>query len=183
VIAAMPRGGFEQAALAAVRGWQGPASALASRRETRRFDFRLPDSLLGKVPATLLAGAPFPMAACEQRTTGRVVLEVVTEPTGQVRDAKILAAEPRGLFDATALSIARGSRLSPAYRDGQPIAATALLALFFDPARATCPDSLQPDREPAGKRPAPRVTRHDERPVPRAERWTALFPGTDQPLP
>jgi TonB family protein len=180
---AMPRGEFEQAALAAVRRWKGPPSALASRRETRRFDFRLPDSLLGDVPPTLFASAPFPMAACERRTTGRVVLEVETEATGQVRTAKILAAEPPGLFDASALAIARGSRLSPAYRDGQPIAAKALLTLNFDPERATCPGSLQPDREPpAGQRPNPRVT-HDERHLLRAERWAALSTGSDQPVP
>jgi TonB family protein len=184
VITAMPRGEFEKAALEAVRGRQGPPSKLASRLETRRFEFRLPDSWLGEVPATLLASAPFPMAACERRTTGRVVLEVETEATGQVRTARILAAEPPGLFDATALAIARGSRLSPAYRDGQPIAATALLTLFFDPARATCPDSLQPEPEaPARKRPPPRVTRHDERPLRRAERWAALSPVSGQPVP
>jgi TonB family protein len=159
VTTAMPRGEFERAALSAVRGWQGPASALASRHQTRRFDFRLPDSTLGDVPATLLASAPFPIAACERRITGRVALEVETEASGQVRAARILAAEPPGLFDATALAIARGSRLSPAYRDGQPMAAKALLTLNFDPERATCPGSLQPDRDPpAGKRPAPRVT-------------------------
>ena len=67
------------------------------------------------------------------------MLEVETEASGQVREARILSSEPEGLFDATALAIARGSRLSPAYRDGMPIPATALLTLRFDPARATCP--------------------------------------------
>ena len=97
-----------------------------------------------------------------------MVLEVDTLASGQVRAARILTAEPAGLFDATALAIARGSRLSPAYRDGQPIAATALLTLRFDPERATCPDSLQPDgnRPPARRRPPPRVTRHGESTVP-----------------
>ncbi len=184
VITAMPRGEFEQAALAAVRDWQGPASQGEPRRETRRFDFRLPDSLLGEVPATLLASAPFPMAACVERTTGRVVLEVETLASGQVREARILEASPPGLFDATALAIARGSRLSPAYRDAQPIAATALLTLHFDPSRATCPDSLHPDRDQSpARRPPPRVTRHDETAVPRVESWAALSPGRDQPLP
>jgi TonB family protein len=183
VITAMPRGEFEQAALEALRGWRGPPSGRPARRETRRFDFRLPDSWLGEVPATLLASAPFPMAACERRTTGRVLLEVDTEATGQVRGARILSAEPPGLFDATAFAIAHGSRLSPAYRDGQPIAATALMTLFFDPDRASCPDTLQPDRRPpAGRRPPPRVT-HDERPPPRAQRAAALSPDREQPVP
>jgi protein TonB len=184
VVTAMPRGEFEQAALAAVRDWQGPPSQGAPRRETRRFDFRLPDSLLGEVPATLLASAPFPMTACVERTTGRVVLEVETLASGQVREARILEASPPGLFDATALAIARGSRLSPAYRDAQPFAATALLTLHFDPNRATCPDSLYPDRDQSpSRRPPPRVTRHDETAVPRVESRAALSPERDQPLP
>jgi len=185
VLAAMPRGEFEKAALAAVRGWQGPAAAgMPSRIETRRFDFRLPDSYLDVVPVTLLASAPFPMAACERGTTGRVVLEVETAASGQVREARILAAEPEGLFDATALAIARGSRLSPAYRDGMPIPATALLTLRFDPARATCPNLRDPDRDsPARNRPAPRVTRHDEKPAGRVERWFALSRDAGQPVP
>ena len=100
-----------------------------------------------------------------------MVLEVETLASGQVRAARILAAEPAGLFDAAALAIARGSRLSPAYRDGEPIAATALLTLRFDPERATCPDHCGPtrDRDRPRRRPPPRVTRHDESTVPRAE--------------
>jgi TonB family protein len=194
VVAAMPRGEFEDAALAAVRGWRGPAApGVPSRIETRRFDFRLPDTTLDSVPATMLAGAPFPMAACERGTTGRVVLEVETLASGQVREARILSAQPAGLFERTALAIARGSRLSPAWRDGQPIAATALLTLRFDPARATCPNRPGPDREPARKQPQPRVTwrnsarvapsaRHDERPAQRAEPCAALAPAASQPL-
>ena len=35
------------------------------------------------------------MSACERHLTGRVVLEVETEASGQVRDARILASELR----------------------------------------------------------------------------------------
>jgi protein TonB len=187
LLVAMPRGEFEQSALAAVRGWRGPpAPGLAARVETRRFDFRLPDSWLDVVPPTLLASAPFPMAACESGTTGRVMLELETEASGEVREARILSAEPEGLFDAAALAIARGSRLSPAYRDGMPVPATALLTLRFDPARATCPNRPDTDRDPpAGKRPPPRVTglSHDERPLRRVERWAGLSAHARQPVP
>ncbi|HEU4517736.1 MAG TPA: energy transducer TonB [Steroidobacteraceae bacterium] len=188
LLVAMPRGEFESAALAAVRGWRGPpAPGVPERIETRRFDFRLPGTWLDAVPATLLASAPFPMAACESGTTGRVVLEVETEATGQVREARILSAEPAGLFDGAALEIARGSRLTPAYRDGMPVPATALLALRFDPAKATCPNRPERDRDaPASKRPQPRVTYtapHDEPQDLRAERWAALPRTRRQPLP
>jgi TonB family protein len=185
IVSAMPRGEFEKSALAAIRAWRGPAAAnMPLRIETRRFDFRLPDTFLDVVPATMLASAPFPMAACVQGTRGRVVLEVETEASGQVREARILSSEPEGLFDATALAIARGSRLSPAYRDGMPIPATALLTLRFDPARATCPGMKVPDRDsPAGNRPPPRVTRHDERQACRVERCSALSRDAGHPLP
>ncbi|MEX0734009.1 MAG: TonB family protein [Steroidobacteraceae bacterium] len=184
VLAAMPRGEFERAALAAVRGWRGAPAAPPARHETRRFEFRLPDTTLDVVPPTTLASAPFPMTACVRRVTGRVALEVKTDAIGRVLAARILSAEPAELFDDTALAIARASRLSPAYRDGQPIAATALLTLFFDPEHATCPDSRSPDRDPPpGKRPLPRVTRHDEKPLIRADRLAALSCGAAQPVP
>lgn len=184
VINAMPRGEFEQAALAAVRGWKPAPGAGAARRETRRFEFRLPDTSLAVVPATTLGSAPFPMAACEQRITGRVALEVDTDATGKVLKARILEAEPAGLFDGTALTIARSSRLSPAYRDGQPMAATALLTLYFDPEQATCPGVHSPERDaPPARRPQPRVGRHDEWPVPRAEGWLGLSRTAAQPVP
>ncbi|MGH8129615.1 MAG: TonB family protein [Steroidobacteraceae bacterium] len=184
VITAMPRGEFERAALAAVRGWRG---ALASERhESRRFEFRLPDSSLDQVPPTTLASAPFPMTACKRRVSGRVALELEleTDAAGLVLAARILSAEPSELFDDTALAVARASRLTPAYRDGQPIAATALLTLFFDPEQATCPNFRSPDRNPPPSyRPQPRVTRHHKRPLIRADRWTSLSRGAAQPLP
>ena len=170
VTGAMPRGEFEQAALTAMRAWKGPVSVDAPARETRRFAFRLPDSMLAEVPATMLGSAPFPAAACAQGASGRVVLEVDTLATGEVRAARILAAEPAGLFDAAALEIARGSRLSPAYRDAVAIPATALLTLRFDPQRANCPGSRPHDRSrPPSRRPPPKVTRHGESTLPRAD--------------
>jgi protein TonB len=184
IAVAMPRGEFESAALEAVRGWRGPpAPGVPLRALTRRFDFRLPGSLLGAVPATLLASAPFPTAACERGITGRAVLEVETDHTGQVRKARILASDPEGLFDEAALAIARGSRLTPAYRDSMPVPATALLGLRFDPARATCPNRREPYREPpASRRPPPKVTHDEPRPC-RVEACTALSRDAGQPVP
>jgi TonB family protein len=183
VITAMPRGEFESAALAAIRSWRFPPEPVA-RRMTRRFEFRLPDSSLGEVPPIMLASAPFPMEACERRQTGSVSLEVATDATGAIRQARILSSEPRGLFDGSALAIAKASRMTPAYRDGQPVTATALLTLFFDPDQASCPGSLTPDpQRPTKGRPPPAVSRHDERPSGCADRWAALSVAAGQQVP
>jgi len=183
VITAMPRGDFEVAALDAIRSWRFPAGMPAGRM-TRRFEFRLPDSTLHGVPPITLASAPFPMAACERRQTGRVSLEVETDATGRIRKARILSSEPKAIFDRSALAIARGSRLTPAYRDGQSIAAIALLTLFFDPNQASCPGSLTPDpKRPSQGRPPPAVSGHDERPAGRGDPWAALSPPAGQQVP
>ena len=114
----MPRGEFETAALAAIRGWHFSPEPGDPRPMTRRFEFRLPDSMLNDLPTTTFASAPFPIEACKRRIRGNVVLEVETDATGAIRDARILASEPKGLFNRSALAIARASRLTPAYRDG-----------------------------------------------------------------
>jgi len=167
-IIAMPRGAFEDAALAAIRRWKFRPPVQPGERRSRRFEFRLPDSTLAEVPPTLLASAPFPVAACERRIRGRVTLEVSTDAAGKVQRVRILSSDPKGMFDATARTIARGARLSPAWRDGQPMAATALLTLYFDPEKATCPGGLGPERDQGpAPRPQPRVSRIDEWPAPR----------------
>ncbi len=158
VTMAMPRGEFEAAALAAVRGWRFLPAAGDARPMTRHFEFRLPDSTQGVPPPTTFGSAPFPMEACRQRLKGHVRLEVATDATGAIQSTRILSAEPARMFDRPALAIARASRLTPAYRDGQPMAATALLTLFFDPDKARCPGSLNPDPPWPQGRPPSRVS-------------------------
>lgn len=183
VITAMPRGEFEAAALAAIRSWRFPPDS-ATPRMRRRFEFRLPDSTLAEVPPIMLASAPFPMVACEKRQTGSVALEVATDADGAIRQAHILSSEPKGLFDRSALAIAKASRMTPAYRNGQPIAAIALLKLFFDPDQASCPGSLKPDpKQPKQGHPTPSVSGHDERPAGRADRLAALSGVAGQQVP
>ena len=158
VTLAMPRGPFEQAALAAVRRWRLPPGAGGGPPATRRFDFSLPDAYPHEPRPTLLAAAPLPPAACAQRAPGRVTLEVEVDAEGRITASKILDSTPAGLYEATALAIARNSRLEPAYRGGVPIAATALLTLRFEPDETRCGSGDPGDpRAPARGRATPRV--------------------------
>jgi len=159
---AMPRGEFETAALAAVRQWRLPAASVERRSFTRRFEFTLPGQAARAPGPALLAAASLPLEACTRRIAGRVRLQVTTDTEGRITGARILDASPAKLFDATALAIARNSRMAPAHRNGDPIAATALLTLRFDPDTAHCPGD-RPDRDGGGPRrePAPRVSAVD----------------------
>lgn len=158
VTSAMPRGDFERAALAAVRYWRLPPAA-EPRELRRRFDFSLPDSPPRPPAATMIAASPLPPAACQAGLTGWVRLEIDADPQGRILTARVLAAQPTGLFDATALAIARRSRVAPAWQDGHPVAATGLLTLNFSPDEGSCPDTAPPDGRAAPRRsPAPRVS-------------------------
>lgn len=162
VTLAMPRGAFEDAALAAVRGWRfepADAGGTEPRRLTRRFDFSLPGSTERPPSPMLLAAAPLPTEACTRRIPGQVRLEVTTDPDGRITGARILDADPPALFDATALAIARNSRMAPAFQAGEPVAATALLTLRFDPDTAHCPgDAVDPGSRGPRRGPTPRVS-------------------------
>jgi protein TonB len=165
---AMPRGEFEQAALAAVRTWRFPAGQGEVQTLSRRFDFSLPDSYPHDPAPTLLAAALLPPEACERDISGQVKLEVTTDADGRVTSARILEATPPGLFDETALAVARNSRMAPAYRGGVSIAARALLTLRFEPDEAYCGAGRRGDdaRMPTRSAPQPRVSASGKSPSP-----------------
>lgn len=157
VTLAMPRGEFEKAALAAVRSWRLPPGTVG--RSTRRFDFALPALYPHDPLPTLLAAAPFPEEACAHGTPGRVRLEVEVGADGRIGSARVLDGAPAGLYDATALAVARNSRIPPAWRGGVPIAATALLTLRFEPDAARCGGRGPPDPQaPSNRAARPRVS-------------------------
>jgi TonB family protein len=157
VTLAMPRGDFERAALAAVRSWRVPPQAAG--RSVRRFEFALPALYPHDPSPTLFAAAPFPEQACREGTAGRVRLEVEVAADGRVNAARVIDGEPAGLYDTTALAVARSSRIPPAWRGGVPIASTGLLTLRFEPDAERC-GGLSPaePQGPARRAPAPRVS-------------------------
>jgi TonB family protein len=125
----------------------------------RRFEFALPELYPHDPLPTLLAAAPFPEQACRDGTAGRVRLEVEVAADGRITAARVLDAEPAGLYDATALAVARSSRIPPAWRGGVPVAATALLTLRFEPDAVRCGGQAPGESPtPARRAPAPRVS-------------------------
>jgi protein TonB len=86
-----------------------------------------------ETPARLLNNPPlnYPPQAKRQRVEGWVEVEVQIAANGDVSDARVIRAEPAGVFDREALRTAQRWRFAPRERDGQPVASTARRRVNF----------------------------------------------------
>ncbi|HXL97969.1 MAG TPA: energy transducer TonB, partial [Steroidobacteraceae bacterium] len=75
----------------------------------------------------------YPPDALADGLGGSVELEFTVTPAGAVTDIKVQAAEPRGVFEQTAIAALSHSRYRPVERDGVPIAQRARIRLRFKP--------------------------------------------------
>ncbi len=74
-----------------------------------------PPRLLGRV-------APrYPRSALERGIEADVVLSLIVDASGRVRDARVLVSAARG-FDTAALEAARTLRFAPGIERGRPVA-------------------------------------------------------------
>ena len=74
----------------------------------------------------------YPAAAEVEGTEGLVVLRILIDRTGRVGEARVLLAEPPGVFEDAALAAIRGWRFSPARDEGRPVSVWARQALRFE---------------------------------------------------
>jgi len=63
----------------------------------------------------------YPPMARARGIQGWVELELSVTPSGKVGSAKVVAANPKGIFDEAALEAVKQWRFQPAYKDGQAI--------------------------------------------------------------
>ncbi len=75
----------------------------------------------------------YPAAARAARATGKVRVRFDITADGRVENARVMAAEPPGLFDAAALTYVQGRRYLPARRDGEAVPVAGVIArIRFD---------------------------------------------------
>ncbi|MGE0711436.1 MAG: energy transducer TonB [Planctomycetota bacterium] len=74
-----------------------------------------------------------PAAARSRNLSGRLLLSLLIGKDGRVRQAKVLEAEPAGVFDAAALSAVRTWEFEPATYRGEPVEVWAALPIQFQP--------------------------------------------------
>ncbi|GAB4257755.1 MAG: hypothetical protein Kow0065_07220 [Methylomicrobium sp.] len=73
----------------------------------------------------------YPRRARDRGIEGWVKLEVVVSPRGDVSSAKVLSAEPKGVFERAALEAIRRWRFKPAYQNGRAVEQRAAQVISF----------------------------------------------------
>jgi TonB family protein len=154
ILEAVPRGAFEDVVQATLAEWRYGPGAGPAGRASREFRFRLP-AYPRPDPVPQFTPASYPPELCTKRVRGRVTLDVELDAGGRVASARVVAADPTGVFDAVALRIVPQLRRTPARRSGVAVTAPARVTLEFEPERH-CDAAGEPGRGPPGRR-GPRV--------------------------
>ena len=63
----------------------------------------------------------YPPLAIRRGLEGRVLIAFTIEKDGSVQDARVVASEPNGIFDAAALEAVRQWRYAPKIVEGEPV--------------------------------------------------------------
>jgi protein TonB len=75
----------------------------------------------------------YPEAALAERVSGVVVLRLLIDHRGVLREVSVRSAQPPGVFEEAALQAARGLRFRPALRNGVPVGSIKVVEVPFDP--------------------------------------------------
>lgn len=122
---------------------EAPAIGLGSGSEGSVFSFPkgnpVPSIERGRGLGTRLSADPIPLvrvrpdyppSALARDIEGWVQVQFTIAATGTVRDAKVVAADPQGIFDQAALRAIERWRYSPMIDEGQPIERVGLQAVI-----------------------------------------------------
>ncbi|HEX4023465.1 MAG TPA: TonB family protein [Steroidobacteraceae bacterium] len=92
-----------------------------------------PQSASRKLKRTRFVAPTYPDSALARGITGWVELEYTVTTAGTVRDIKVDAAQPEGVFDAAARSAVAQWRFKPLLRDGTPVESRVHVRVSFVP--------------------------------------------------
>ena len=73
----------------------------------------------------------YPRQAARDGIEGVVVLEIVVNPDGTVRSARVVSAKPRGYFEAAAVNAARKGKFKPKIVDGKAVESVGTYPMEF----------------------------------------------------
>lgn len=80
-------------------------------------------------------GFDHPERSGRERTGGRILLEVLIDEHGAVREVTVVEAEPAGRFEEAARSALAAARFFPGMKHGRPVKSRLLVSVSFAAAR------------------------------------------------
>lgn len=84
-------------------------------------------------PAALQAIRPvYPDAPAQKDVEGHVILLLLIDESGAVREASVVESTPEGAFDESALTAFRHARFSPAQRNGRIVKSRVLIRVSYE---------------------------------------------------
>ena len=96
-------------------------------------------------PAALHPIKPdYPDKAAEQGVEGSVVLLLLIDEAGRVKEATVAEANPEGYFEASALDAFRPARFVPAQRQGRAVKSRVLIRVTYELTKRDKPVVVQP---------------------------------------
>lgn len=87
----------------------------------------------------------YPRYALQHGVVGNVTVEFTVDTNGRTRNIKVIAAEPRRVFDSAAIEAIREWRFEPFKMNGQAVAQDVRQTLDFSPIHGDTDDGLQRD--------------------------------------
>lgn len=82
---------------------------------------------------------PYPAEAERANTSGSVMLALLLDESGAVRDISVEESNPPGVFDQSALESFRHARFTPAWRHGRAVKSRVLIKVTYEPADYNAP--------------------------------------------
>jgi len=74
----------------------------------------------------------YPRKAASEGIEGYVKLQFIVNSDGSVREAKVVEAKPRGIFDAAAIAAALRWKFKPKVVDGKPVEQKGVQTIDFN---------------------------------------------------
>lgn len=96
-------------------------------------------------PAPLYPVKPdYPDKGAEQGAEGSVVVLLLIDEAGVVRDVSVVEADPEGVFEESALQAFRAARFTPAQKNGRAVKSRVLIRVTYELLRRAKPVMGQP---------------------------------------
>lgn len=90
----------------------------------------------------------YPEKGVELGVDGKVILLLLVDEGGVVKDASVVEADPEGIFEESALTAFRNARFAPAQKNGRAVKSRVLIRVSYEMNDRKKPVAVQPPMAP-----------------------------------